>query len=217
MGFIPAKIPFIIKKAFPDYVWDRKKMDKVLYLTFDDGPTPEITDWTIKTLAQFNAKATFFCVGNNIKQHPNIFHRVLDNGHTIGNHSNTHLKGWRTKNEDYISDVESCQRIIETEYENYNFNGPKLFRPPYGQLKLNQGKILKKLGYAIIMWDILSFDWQNNTNPKTCFNNVKDNSKSGSIIVFHDSVKASRNLMFALPKVLEYYSEKGYSFKALNV
>ncbi|WP_191858182.1 polysaccharide deacetylase family protein [Hanstruepera ponticola] len=217
MGIIPVKTPLVIKKMLPDYIWELQETDKVLYLTFDDGPTPQITNWTLKTLNKYNAKATFFCIGNNIKKHTNIFHNILDNGHAIGNHSNTHLKGWLIKKTDYISDIEACQNSIDTELEKREYCGSKLFRPPYGQIKPKQGKALLDLDYKIIMWNVLSFDWDKNVKPETCLNNVISKAQSGSIIVFHDSLKASRNLMFTLPKVLKYFSEKGYSFKALNV
>jgi len=217
MGIIPVKTPLVIKKMLPDYVWELPETDKILYLTFDDGPTPEITNWTLDLLKQFNALATFFCIGNNIKKYPKIFHNILDNGHAIGNHSNSHLKGWQIKQTDYISDIETCQNIIDTELEKRAYSGSKLFRPPYGQIKPKQGKALLNLNYKIIMWNVLSFDWDKNVKPETCLNNVINKAQSGSIIVFHDSVKASRNLMFALPKVLGYFSKKGYSFKALNV
>ncbi len=222
MGIVPVKTPTLIKKILPDYVWEFSTSEKILYLTFDDGPTPEITKWTLDILKQFEAKATFFCIGNNIQKHPGIFHSILNDGHRIGNHSNTHLKGWKTSVENYISDVHEAQKIIISELNksdttSQKLNSSLLFRPPYGQIKPSQGKALKTLGYTVVTWNILSFDWDKETHPETCYNNVISKSKPGSIIVFHDSVKASKSLMYALPKVLEYFSEKGFRFETLPI
>ncbi len=220
MGIIPIKTPALIKKLLPDYVWEFSTSKKVLYLTFDDGPTPEITQWVLKTLKQFDAKATFFCIGNNIQKHPDIFQNILIGGHRIGNHSQTHVKGWRTSVANYLSDIEKAQLFIDSELEKsaveiQELNKPRLFRPPYGQIKPNQGKALKKMGYTVVTWSVLSFDWESKTLPDACFQNVASTSKAGSIIVFHDSLKASKNLMYALPKVLAYFSERGFRFETL--
>jgi len=193
---------------FPNYVWDMATNDKVLYLTFDDGPTPEITNWTLDILKQYNAKATFFCIGANVKKHPNIFERIIKDAHTVGNHTQNHIKGWMTKTKKYLREVQDAQNAID-----YKTN---LFRPPYGQITPKQGRKLIDLGYKIIMWDVLSFDWEVDVSEEKCLENVISKSKAGSIIVFHDSIKASKNLMYALPKVLEYFSKKGYEFKALS-
>lgn len=197
---------------FPNYVWDIPTHTKDLYLTFDDGPTPEITDWTLDTLKQYNAKATFFCIGDNIENHPDIFQKIISEGHTIGNHTQHHVKGWKTKTKIYINEVLETEKQIQT----YQSKPSHLFRPPYGQIKPKQGKQLIDLGYKIIMWDVLSFDWQKEISEEDCLNNVISKSKEGSIIVFHDSIKASKNMMYVLPKVLEYFSEAGYKFKALS-
>ncbi|EGV43687.1 polysaccharide deacetylase family protein [Bizionia argentinensis JUB59] len=222
MGIIPVKTPTIIKKLLPDYVWEFSTSKKVLYLTFDDGPTPEITQWTLDILKQFQAKATFFCIGNNIQKYPDIFQAILKSGHRIGNHSHTHIKGWRTSIKNYVSDVSKAQIIIDSELkkcevENINLNASLLFRPPYGQIKPRQGKALRALDYKIITWSILSFDWEKETDPEDSYFNVINKAEPGSIIVFHDSVKASRNLQYALPKVLAYFSDKGYQFKTLPI
>ncbi len=213
MQIIPAKTPGFVKSIFPNFVWNIDTDDKALYLTFDDGPTPEITDWVLKTLKQYNAKATFFCIGNNIERHPEIFQNILDENHAIGNHTFNHLKGWKHKTKDYIEDV------LETEASINKFqlqNRKKLFRPPYGKFKNKQSKQLQELDYKIILWDVLSYDWDKTVTEEICLKNVNSAAKEGSIIVFHDSIKASRNLRFVLPKVLEYYAEKGYVFKAIN-
>ena len=194
---------------FPNYVWDIHTEQKELYLTFDDGPTPEITDWTLDILKKHNAKATFFCIGSNIQKHPEIFKRIIDQGHSIGNHTQHHVKGWKTKTKDYLENVLSA----EDEIKNHTFSS-LLFRPPYGQIKPKQGKKLMKLGYDIIMWDVLSFDWQQDLEKEFCSTNVISKSKPGSIIVFHDSIKASKNMMYSVPKVLDHFNNLGYEFKA---
>ena len=215
MPLVPVKTPLLAKKVLPNYIWDMPTHDKVVYLTFDDGPTPDITEWTLKVLASYNAKATFFCIGNNIKKHPDIFQQTINHGHAIGNHTYSHVKGWKTKTKDYIDNVELCEAVITNQIPNSSV--VNLFRPPYGQIKPSQGKKLMAMGYQIIMWDVLSFDWDKNTNQKTCFENVKENAANGSIIVFHDSVKASKNMMYALPQVLDYFSKREYAFKPLVV
>jgi len=198
---------------FPNYVWDIPTNTKELYLTFDDGPTPNITKWTLDLLKQYNAKATFFCIGDNIENHPGIFQNIIKDGHTIGNHTQHHVKGWKTKTKAYITDVLEAEKQIELQQSKRS----NLFRPPYGQIKPKQGKKLIALDYKIIMWDVLSFDWQKEISGEDCLNNVISKSKEGSIIVFHDSIKASKNMMYALPKVLEYFSEAGYQFKTLDL
>lgn len=203
---IPIKTPSIVKRLFPNYVWDIKTRDKSIFLTFDDGPTPEITCWVLNQLKAFNAKATFFCIGDNIEKHPHIYQSIIEQGHTVGNHTYNHLKGWTTKTPKYISNIELTEKLICS----------KLFRPPYGKLKRKQGKILIEKGYKIIMWDVLSLDWDKSINGEQCYQNVIKNAAPGSIIVFHDSVKASKNLHETLPRVLKFFSQKGYSFKALN-
>ncbi|MBU2950488.1 polysaccharide deacetylase family protein [Tamlana agarivorans] len=213
MPLIPAKVPIVVKKMFPNYIWDIPTSEKTIYLTFDDGPTPEITPWTLEALKKHEAKATFFCIGNNIEEHPNILQDILKDGHAIGNHTFNHVKGWNTKTSDYIAEVIKTQGIMDSKI--HTTKSANLFRPPYGRIKPSQGKKLLALHYKIIMWDILSFDWEQSVSPEACLNNVVSQATNGSIIVFHDSVKASRNMQYALPKVLEYYSKKGFSFKAL--
>ncbi|WP_111307700.1 polysaccharide deacetylase family protein [Confluentibacter sediminis] len=215
MTFAPVKIPLVAKKMFPNYVWDIPTKDKILYLTFDDGPTPEITDWTLNTLKAFNAKATFFCIGKNIANHPDIFQNVLNDGHAIGNHTYNHIKGWKTKAADYLLDIKKTQDMINSQMNNSLSSKVNLFRPPYGQITPKQGKELMLLGYKIVMWDIISFDWDKTISEDTCLKNVISKSTSGSVIVFHDSVKASKNMQYTLPKTLEYFSDKGYNFRPL--
>lgn len=220
MTLAPVKIPFVVKKMFPNYIWDIATNEKIIYLTFDDGPTPEITHWTLNTLKTYNAKATFFCIGNNIEKHPEIFRSIIENGHAIGNHTQNHVKGWKTKTADYLSEVEQAEKNIQKEKPQQNTsasNALKLFRPPYGKLTSKQGKGLMALGYKIVMWDILSFDWDRNISEAKCLKNVISKTKKGSIVVFHDSVKASKNMQSTLPKVLKHFTEQGFVFKSLQL
>ena len=238
MTLTPVKTPILVKRMFPNYIWNIPTTSKTIYLTFDDGPTSEITNWTLNILKQYNAKATFFCIGNNVEKYPNIFQNIINEGHAIGNHTQNHIKGWKTKTKDYLKDIFKAENTINSEIPNSKFQIPKkthqqttnkksqdcqlltddclLFRPPYGQIKPKQGKKLIGLGYKIIMWDVLSFDWDKTVSPETCLNNVISKTTNGSIIVFHDSIKASKNMQYALPKVLEYFSGKGYGFKCLS-
>lgn len=207
MGLIPVKTPKFIKGIFPNYVWDMPLLDKkTIYLTFDDGPNPEITPWVLKTLKTYNAKATFFCIGDNVRKYPEVLKKTINEGHAIGNHSFNHLKGWKTNTEVYIENIEKAADSISS----------KLFRPPYGKIKNKQAKILMQRGYHIIMWSIIVFDWEKNLSKEDCLKNVIKNTQNGHIIVFHDSLKASKNMQYVLPKVLEYFSKKGYDFKSLS-
>ncbi|MCK7589776.1 polysaccharide deacetylase family protein [Subsaxibacter sp. CAU 1640] len=215
MNLIPAKTPFLLKKLYPNCIWDIPSKEKVLYLTFDDGPTPDITDWTLDVLKQYNAKATFFCIGNNIEKHQEIFNRIDKEGHSIGNHTFNHPKGWKLKTEAYLKEVERTQQLIDSKTTNQKSHINNLFRPPYGQITFKQARALRKLDYQIIMWDVLAFDWKDTISDEKCLQNVVANAKNGSIIVFHDSVKASKRLQYALPKVLDYFTEREYEFKRI--
>jgi peptidoglycan-N-acetylglucosamine deacetylase len=212
MSLVPVKTPSVVKKMFPNYTWSIPTTEAVIYLTFDDGPTPEITEWTLQQLKKFNAKATFFCIGNNVEKYPDVFQSIINHGHTIGNHTHNHLKGWKILTKDYIENVSNADSAIT----NLLSSTTRLFRPPYGRIKPKQARQLKTLGYQIIMWDVLSFDWDKEVSNKKCLENVIKNTEKGSIIVFHDSVKASKNMMYVLPKVLEYYSKLGFTFKSLD-
>lgn len=218
MKFYWIKTNILIKNIFSGFVWDLPNKEKKVYLTFDDGPTPEITEWTLKQLKEFGAKATFFCIGENIQKHPDIFHKVMEEGHSIGNHTFNHLKGWETATEDYIQNFKQCEIEISNQIKISNQSRTfekKLFRPPYGKIKFSQSKILKKMGYKIIMWDVLSADFDTNVSPEKCLENVIKNITSGSVIIFHDSIKASKNLEYALPKTLSFLKEKGYKCEAI--
>ena len=185
-------------------MWDIPTKESSLYLTFDDGPIPEVTPFVLDVLKQFNAKATFFCVGENVKKHPAIFQRILDEGHAVGNHTYFHLNGWKTDNHTYISNVGSADALIHS----------KLFRPPYGKMKLSQISNLKSQ-YSIVMWSLLSKDYDKSMTGKQCLQRVLRKAKPGSIIIFHDSLKAFERLQYALHKVLEHFSSKGFSFKKI--
>ncbi len=211
MGFYWIKTNRLIKKVFPNYVWDIPNDSKKVFLTFDDGPTPEITQWVLSQLKQHHAKATFFCIGNNIENHPELFQKILADGHLIGNHTFDHLNGWKQENGKYLENVAACAESIKKRTESND-----LFRPPYGKVKRSQTKMLKALGYKIVMWDILSADFDHRITPQQCLDNVIKNVQSGSVIIFHDSVKGFKNLEYALPKTLEFLKENGFECAAID-
>lgn len=201
-----VKTNLIIKKLFPNSVWDIPTTEKKVYLTFDDGPTPEITQWVLEQLKHYDAKATFFCIGNNIVKHPAVFQSVIDDGHAVGNHTFNHLNGWKTSTEIYIENMTMCNDTICSLVTEHC----KLFRPPYGKIKPSQSKILRKMGYTIIMWDVISYDFDETISKDDCLENVLANIQPGSIVVFHDSAKAWKNLAYVLPKTLAFLKEKGF-------
>ena len=199
----------LIKKIFSNYVWDVSNTKNKIYLTFDDGPIPEITEWVLEELKKHDAKATFFCIGHNIEKYPKIFEKVINEGHSVGNHTFNHLNGWKTSTEKYLENTKLCEASIS------NLQS-KIFRPPYGKIKTSQAKKLRQLGYKIIMWDVLSADYDTAISPEKCLENVLKNVTSGSIIVFHDSIKAFPNLEYTLPKALKYWAAKGFVFEKLD-
>lgn len=214
MSFYWIKTNALIKQLFSNYIWDIPNDANKVYLTFDDGPTPEITLWTLAQLKKYNAKATFFCIGDNIQKYPEIFHQIIREGHALGNHTFNHLNGWKTSKQDYLDNISLCEEQIQK--SKINNLKSKIFRPPYGKIKKSQSKQLLQLGYKIIMWDVLSADFDVNITPDKCLNNVISNVKSGSIIVFHDSKKSFKNLEYALPKTLEFLKQKGFSCELLD-
>lgn len=206
------RIPNWFQKLFPGVVWSVATDKKELFLTFDDGPTPEITEWVLEELSKFNAKATFFCIGKNIVAHPDIFEKIVGDGHRVGNHTYNHLKGWKTRAKNYLNNTEKTQVLLD------RLTSPKnsrLFRPPYGKITPLQVWKLKALNYKIVLWNVLSGDFDPNISQEQCTENVIKNSKNGAVIVFHDSLKAEQNLRESLPKVLNYFSKEGFEFKAL--
>ena len=215
LNFLSPKTPWLAKKAFPSYVWELPSKEKVIYLTSDDGPTPVITEKVLEILATYKAKATFFCIGKNIDENPTIYKELLDNGHAIGNHTYNHLKGWKATTKEYLENTLKTEHTIQQISK--LTNQQKLFRPPYGRIKPSQGKALQKLGYKIIMWDVLAIDWNSSISKEQVLENIVSNTVDGSIVVMHDSMKASKNMLYALPKVLDYFSEKGFVFKKIDL
>ena len=208
-----TKTPKSIQRIFSQYLWRFSSDKKEIYLTFDDGPTPEITNFVLEQLRKFEAKATFFLIGKNAKKYPELYQQILNENHAIGNHTHNHFNGFRTKTKEYLKNVLETENVICNTNENSRI---KLFRPPYGRIKSKQAKEIKKLGYKIIMWSVLSADFDVTISKEKCLQNVLKNTQNGSIIVFHDSVKASEKLTYVLPKVLEFYTEKGFTFKAIS-
>lgn len=196
--------PQYVQALFPGLTWKMPAGQKTIYLTFDDGPIPEVTPWVLETLRHYQAKATFFCVGDNVRKYPDIYEKVIEEGHSVGNHTLNHLSGWSTENISYFHNIRHCARVVHS----------GLFRPPYGKLRPSQIQFLSR-HYRIIMWDVLSADFDNDISPEDCFQNVIQHAEMGSIVVFHDSLKAQTNLRYALPLVLEHFSKLGYSFSAL--
>lgn len=203
-----VKSPWLLKKFYSNQLlWNLSRKEKTIYLTFDDGPIPIVTPFVLETLKKFSAKATFFCIGDNIEKHPDIFLQIKAEGHAIGNHTFNHLKGWITKDEDYVSNVLKCQRLTQT----------NLFRPPYGRIKKSQIKSIKAhLPHLnIVMWDVLSGDFDLDLSPQKCLQNVIKYTGNGSIVVFHDSLKAQTRLEYTLPRALEHWTNQGFKFKTL--
>ncbi|PRZ25004.1 polysaccharide deacetylase family protein [Flavobacterium granuli] len=211
MSFYWIKTNTIIKRIFSNYIWDIPNRNNKIYLTFDDGPTPEITEWVLEKLDQHNAKATFFCIGKNIEAQPIIFKKIIEKGHAIGNHTFDHLNGWKTTTEDYLNNIILCEQSIL----NHKMDS-KIFRPPYGKINSVQSKKLRRKGYKIIMWDVLSADFDQSITNEKCLENVVANIKPGSIIVFHDSQKAYNNLKYALPKVLDFIDKNNFSYEIIT-
>ena len=219
MNIYPIKIPKVVQSIFGKFKWSFTGSEKVIYITFDDGPIPDVTPWVLKTLSEYNASATFFCIGENVEKYPKIFQKILAEKHCIGNHTNNHLNGWKTSTKDYLNNIGKAEINFQSSVKGStttNYLPPtNLFRPPYGKIKPGQAKHLIKMNYKIIMWDVLSGDFDTTISKEKCLENVIKNVKNGSIIVFHDSIKAFKNLEYALPKTLEYFTDRGYVFKAI--
>lgn len=213
-----VQTPKFVQRMFPKRIWAFPNSEKKIYLTFDDGPIPEVTPWVLDALQKHNAKATFFCIGDNIAKHPEIFKRIISEGHAIGNHTFNHLNGRKTRLEDYLDNVvkaetEIAHRIasIPSEHRQKSEHFGALFRPPYGKITSVQAKSIQQKGYQIVMWNVLSADYDNSISEEKCFKNVSESIKPGSIVVFHDSLKAQKNMQYALPKVLDIILENGWS------
>lgn len=193
---------------YPGCVWDIKPAEKDIYLTFDDGPHPKATPFVLQELKKYQAKATFFCVGENVKEYFSIYKQIISEGHKTANHTFSHLNGWKTSDKKYLEDIGEAVKLIDSH----------LFRPPYGRITKFQLKALQgeKFNLQSIMWSVLSGDFDENITPENCYLNVMRNTAPGSIVVFHDSMKALPRLEYALPRTLEYFSKKGFQFKIIN-
>tara|TARA_B110000444_G_C18824370_1_gene589524 strand:+ start:775 stop:1386 length:612 start_codon:yes stop_codon:yes gene_type:complete len=197
-----ATTPKFIQALFPSLIWRKETKNKEIWLTFDDGPDPDITPWILAVLKKENVKATFFLVGEQIEEFPELIGAIIKEGHTIANHTYSHKNGWLTAKEKYIADVEKCQELMPKN---------KLFRPPYGKITKAQIELLKDY-YTIILWDVLSWDFQQNTSPKRVQENILKNTKEGSIIVLHNNQKSYKNLHPILEKTIQILKEKGFFF-----
>jgi peptidoglycan/xylan/chitin deacetylase (PgdA/CDA1 family) len=208
MGIYTNYAPKLIKLLYPELIWDKATGEKRAFLTFDDGPTPEVTPWVLDQLDKHQIKATFFCIGKNIVENPEIFQDILKRGHRVGNHTHNHLNGWKFNSKEYLKNILTAADFIPQ-------SQGKLFRPPYGRIKKSQIRKLDSLGYEIVMWSILSGDWDKKTSPEQCVKNCTYNLDKGNVLVFHDSRKAEKNLKGSLEKVILHLKEKEYSFDIL--
>lgn len=197
-----VKTPWWLRLFYSGYIWRMPNTDKTIYLTFDDGPHETATPFVLETLAKYQAKASFFCIGKNVRLNPHIYQRILAEGHAVGNHTEHHLNGWHTPSIEYLANIKKAEEVIQS----------NLFRPPYGRIRRSQAKELDK---KIIMWDVLSGDFDLLLTPEGCLAYVIKHTEAGSIVVFHDSAKAFTKMQYALPKMLDYFTKQGFQFKAL--
>ncbi|HQV74303.1 MAG TPA: polysaccharide deacetylase family protein [Flavobacteriales bacterium] len=197
--------PWIVRALFNGFVWTVPTKSKELFLTFDDGPVPSVTPWVLDTLAEHGAKATFFCIGRNCELHPELFARIRQEGHAVGNHTYDHIRGLRTSKRSYLRNVLQCQALT----------GTRLFRPPYLSISRAQYAAMKKR-YDVVLCDVLSGDFDTAISGEQCWRNVRPNVKPGSIVIFHDSLKGEERLRYVLPRTLAHFAEQGYSFRALE-
>jgi peptidoglycan-N-acetylglucosamine deacetylase len=210
---LPFRTPFFLPMLYPDLIWRMKSEEnntKELYLTFDDGPIPEITEWVLTILKEYNTAATFFVIGDNVRKHPTVFREIVNNNHSVGNHTFHHVKGWQTSAENYVNEIMLCDN--EMSHASPSFQSI-FFRPPYGRITKAQRSKLKDR--KIIMWDVLTQDYNRNLSEQKCLAGTTKALRPGSIIVMHDSVKAERNLKFVLPRLLDFALNQNYTFKKL--
>ncbi len=196
--------PRLIRALYPGAVWRMDPNERAVYLTFDDGPIPDITPWVLDLLDKYDVKATFFMVGDNVRKHPEEFKMVVDRGHRIGNHTFNHIRGFEYLSDNYLKNADKANEVLQTE----------LFRPPHGHMRWAQYFTLKKY-YKIIMWDVVTRDYSNKVNGRQVLRILKKYTRNGSIITFHDSLKSEKNMKFALPRSIEWLKEQGYEFKLL--
>jgi peptidoglycan-N-acetylglucosamine deacetylase len=208
------RAPFFLPWLYPQLTWRMPASEKVLYLTLDDGPVPGPTEFALDVLKQFGVKATFFCIGENMKKNPAVLERIRNEGHTIANHTFNHLNGWKTSMDNYVENVLQCDQFIISKSVSGNHKPATLFRPPYGRITRAQIKALNH--YRIVMWDVITYDYNTLITPEACLKNSIKATRPGSIIVFHDSVKAERNMSYALPRFIDHYLQKGFVFKLLQ-
>jgi peptidoglycan/xylan/chitin deacetylase (PgdA/CDA1 family) len=196
--------PLLFRNIVPGALWRMNKTEKKIYLTFDDGPVPGVTPEALSVLRKFNVKATFFCVGNNAQKYPEIFKQILEEGHSVGNHTFAHLNGWETTTVNYLKSVEECAEVFSS----------NLFRPPYGKMRPSQRKAIQRK-FRIVLWDVLTYDFDREWSGEDCLQTALNYSRNGSIVVFHDSEKAKERMLYALPKFIEEMKEKGFEFGVL--
>jgi peptidoglycan/xylan/chitin deacetylase (PgdA/CDA1 family) len=195
--------PFLYRILFSRSLWQIKiPRQKTVYLTFDDGPIPEVTPWVLDVLDRYKVKATFFCVGDNVRKHPDVYRQLLDRGHKTGNHTFNHVQGWNNKTSFLLDNTAKADALI----------GSSLFRPPHGHMRVPQNRAIQKAGYSVVMWDVVTRDYSRFMKPQQVLQNVKKYTRDGSIIVFHDSLKAEKNMKYALPRAIEWLQEQGYTF-----
>jgi peptidoglycan-N-acetylglucosamine deacetylase len=205
--FYLVKTPRWLQWLYPNYTWKKNTTAKKIYLTFDDGPHPVHTIFVLDELRKINAKATFFCIGKNVELYPEVYSKIIAEGHTVANHTQNHVKGRSTNDNTYLENVLQASSVIES----------KFFRPPYGSIKNSQAKLLQAQSpaFEIVMWTVLSADFDQNITKEKCLQNVMENTTNGSIVLFHDSKKAHERMCFALPKFLEHFNKEGFTFEVL--
>jgi peptidoglycan-N-acetylglucosamine deacetylase len=206
--FYLAKTPWWLRMLYPGCIWQMPAGDNAIYLSFDDGPHPEATPFVLEQLRQYDAKATFFCIGKNVTQYPHIYQQIISEGHAVGNHTEHHLNGWKTPNEKYLADIALASMHINS----------SLFRPPYGKITKKQLRKIAAAPYGLttIMWSVLSGDFDNGLSKEKCLDNAIRHTKPGSIVVMHDSEKAFEKIKYVLPVMLKVFSEKGYRFHKID-
>ena len=195
--------PLLYRHLYPGSLWRfNAEEQKTVYLTFDDGPIPEVTPWVLDLLDRYGIKATFFCVGDNVRKHPDVYRQLLERGHKTGNHTFNHVQGWKHRTRLLLENSAKAAELIDS----------RLFRPPHGHMRVAQNSALQKAGYKVVMWDVVTRDYSRFMTPEQVLQNVKKYTRDGSIIVFHDSLKAEKNMKYALPRAIEWLQNEGYAF-----